>query len=126
MHNEHSLNGGAERADPLEEPIHVRMTADSVKALDPGMDLDRLAEKFDILLPFKQPAPQCPICLISDKEYRTFGPPEIVLQMVSYTPRVTHARSGYDHLWLLYKIDHLRVITCGRYVQPGENKGIHS
>ena len=101
------LNGRPESADPFQQAVHIRMAADAVKAFDPGVHFDILTEELDILLPFHQPASQCPDRLITDKEDRTFGPPQIMLQMVADPPRVAHSGSGNDHFRFLNKIDHL-------------------
>ena len=115
-----------ESLDPLDQSIHIRVSAHSVKTLDPGVYFDLLPEKLYILLPLEKPSSQSPVCLIPDKQDRTLRTPKVVLQMMTDPARITHAGCRDDHLWFFDEIDHLGIVTRRRGMKSRKDQRVDS
>ena len=81
------------------------MSADSFNILNVGPYINLLPKNLNGLCTVLEQAPQGSLCLVSCKDNGTFRPPEIMLQMMPDSARITHACCGYDYLGRHIKVD---------------------
>lgn len=78
VNDKYPLQRFFEAFQPLQQPVQVRMSADSLQAFDPCPDFDGLAEKLDLLLTLQDPASQRASRLIADEQDRTLDRKSVV------------------------------------------------
>ncbi len=100
------------------------MTAHADQLRDIGADLDRLTEKLHLFRAFHKHSAERPHSLISHEENRTLRPPQIMLQMMPDTSRLTHAGSGYDNLRRMLEVDRLGFVACNGKAKSRERNRI--
>ena len=112
--------------DPVHQPFIIRMSADSGKPAYTCTHFDLLTKKSYLRCPLDQRPSQRTVGLISHKKHGTFRPPQIMLQMMLDTPRLTHTAGRQDHLRLHVKIDLPGIVTCHGGLQPRKTDGVDS
>ena len=81
---------------PLQQVAAVSVRTKAGEVDNSGTDGDLFPEKLDRFCTFQQTAAERALCLIAHEDDGAFRSPEIVLEMVTDTACVTHAR-GRDN-----------------------------
>ena len=105
MDHKHIIRTFPKGGYPCKQPVPVRVSADSFNILNVGPYINLLPKNLNGLCTVLEQAPQGSLCLVSCKDNGTFRPPEIMLQMMPDSARITHACCGYDYLGRHIKVD---------------------
>ena len=124
VYHENGLGFLVKVVNPIQQTFFVRVTADTGKLMDFGVDFNGFTEQPHFLSAFHNVAPQCADGLIAYKEDGTFWTPEIMFQMMADTSRFAHAGSGNDHFWCPVKVDGGGILRCDGKVQTRELQGV--
>ena len=113
-----------ETADPFQQAILIRMSADACQIADLCVDLNFFSEELHFLRTLVDAASQRTDCLISGEENRALFSPQVVLQMMADPAGLTHAAGRKNHLRLRIEVDSLGVIARNRYLQAWEDQRV--
>ena len=122
--DEHPLGFRAKGIYPGQQAVPVGVTRKTGELADLCLHLDGLAEQFHVGGTFDQGAAQRSDGLITDKQNRTFRPPQVVLQVVADAACLAHAAGRDDDLGHPVGVDHPGFIAGHADPQPRELDGI--
>ena len=106
MDYNHTFRFLLEPVKPIQQPVHVRMSADSSQNLNLRIHGDIFPEQLHTLGALNQLAPQSPHSLIPHETDGTLGTPQIMFQMVPDTSRLAHTGRRQDYFRFLIEINH--------------------
>lgn len=76
---------------PFHQSLIIRMTADTRKNFDLGIDLNLFSKQFDFFYTFYQCPSRRTDCLITNKQNRALRSPQIMFQVMFDPAGITHA-----------------------------------
>ena len=114
MYHEDPLRLCTKTLNPANQAFLICMTTDTGQNFNVRLNFHRLAKKLHFVRALHQRTTQCADCLIAHEQNCAFRSPQIVLQMMTDTPRLAHTGRGENHLRLIVKIDHFRLVTGNR------------
>ena len=115
-----------EALQPGDQAVLVRMAADAGQGVDLCFYLYGLVEKLDAFRTVHQDSAEGSHRLIADEKHRALRSPEVVLQVMAYTSRITHTAGRDDYLRRLVFIDGDGVLLCDGQFQPGKDQRVDS
>ena len=110
--------------DPVQKPVHIRVSADALHLADLRRHVDFLAKKLHLCGSFDKRSSQRADRLISHKKDGVAGIPQIMLQVVFDTARIAHAAGGNNNLAVLVIVDRLGIVAGDGSTETGETQRV--
>ena len=126
MYHEHLLRLFFKGLYPVDQPLLIRMTAQSRHFPDLSAHGNRLTEQLHFVSTLYQCPAQCSHRLIADEQDRTLRSPQIMLQMMPDTSCITHTGCGDNDLRCLVEVDGFGFLTGDRQLQSRKSNGINT
>ena len=125
VHHEDAVGAVVKGVQPAHQPYAVGVRTRVPQYFDTGVYRDVVAEDAHPLGAVLDGVPEGAYRLITHKEDGAFVTPQIVLQMVTDTPRFAHAACGDDDLGAGVLVDHTAVFRRDGNAKPLKTDGVH-